>query len=211
MIGGNTWKANWILLRLFWDMQALIGHVLLQAQVPESTCQRQGNVHIEAFASVLASCLQLHQFIGSSYLNLSWGSGLPSCRCICRHLSALCWLGFWPWYGSTKLRFQHRVARHVESFDYVKISYSLNFLLIQKEMNIKKLPINEKIKIKKFAHQWEYQKSTNIYIYISLFLLLMGKILHHLDMFAKTLWWMGYKGIFTVGLAQRIGRSTVSN
>lgn len=166
MIGGNTWKANWILLRLFWDMQALIGHVLLQAQVPESTCQRQGNVHIEAFASVLASCLQLHQFIGSSYLNLSWGSGLPSCRCICRHLSALCWLGFWPWYGSTKLRFQHRVARHVESFDYVKISYSLNFLLIQKEMNIKKLPINEKIKIKKFAHQWEYQKSTNIYIYI---------------------------------------------
>lgn len=151
MIGGNTWKTKWILLRLFWDMQALID-VLLQAQVPKSTCQRQGNVYIEAFASVLASCLQLHQFIGSSYVNLSWGSGLPSCRCICRHLSALCWLGFRPWYGSGKLRFPmlHRVARHVESFDYVKISYSLNFLLIKKKWISKNCPSMRISKINKY-------------------------------------------------------------
>eukprot|EP00434_Breviolum_minutum_P025703 symbB.v1.2.022714.t1/scaffold2026.1/size92022/3 len=32
---------------------------------------QEGNVYVEAFASVLASCLQLHQFIGSSYVNLS--------------------------------------------------------------------------------------------------------------------------------------------
>lgn len=150
-------------------MQALID-VLLQAQVPKSTCQRQGNVYIEAFASVLASCLQLHQFIGSSYVNLCSGSGLPSCRCICRHLSALCWLGFWPWYGSAKLRFLHRVARHVESFDYVKISYSLNFLLIQKKWTSKFCPSMRISKIDRYSN-------------ISLFLLLMGKILHHLDMF----------------------------
>lgn len=24
---------------------------------------------------------------------------MPPCRCLCRHISALCWLGFWSWYG----------------------------------------------------------------------------------------------------------------
>ena len=92
-----------------------------------------GNVDVEAFAAVLALCLNLalwnrmvDRFLENRSRSLGifklcprienhhgwpepqiWcsfgsdipGSDMPPCRCLCRHISALCWLGFWSWYG----------------------------------------------------------------------------------------------------------------
>ena len=56
---------------------------------------------------------------------------------------------------------------------------TLNLLIMWKYPTLSISYLSKRNEYQKIAHQWEYQKLTNI----SLFLLLMGKILHRLDMF----------------------------